>query len=252
LPLLSVTNLTKSFGGIRAVTDLSFEVEQGEIFGLIGPNGSGKTVTINCVAGSYSPDSGRIVFDGKEITGSMPHQVARFGINRTYQLTRIYPNLSVSESLLFAAQPKSIGSGFRSFIRSLYRRYQQSAMDHVDEVLRTTGLETAKGELARNLSYGQQKTLEFACLLVINPLPRMLLLDEPTAGLQASEVEGFMDTISRLRKQGMTFLVIEHNLRFIMKICDRITVLNYGKKIAEGLPDEVRKHEEVIKAYLGR
>lgn len=252
MPLLSVSHLTKSFGGIRAVNDLSIEVGEREIFGLIGPNGSGKSVTINCIAGVYRPDSGNISFDSKEITGYMPHKVAQAGINRTYQSTRIYPNLTVLEHLCFASQPKGLGSNTINFVKSLYQGTDGGQGNQIHDILKSSGLENTKDELAKNLSYGQQKALEFSSLLVVNPKPKMLLLDEPAAGLQAVEVERFMTQIADLRKQGITFLIVEHNLRFIMNICDRIAVLNYGSKIAEGKPDEIRKHEEVIAAYLGR
>jgi len=244
--ILTVNSLTKKFGGITALNGLSFEVEANKITGLIGPNGSGKTVTFDVITGFVKPDYGRVFFNGQDITGLKPFQVALKGIGRTFQLVKLFPRMTVEDILLFAGQPK----GLRRDVLAMFRK-QHSYEDKIGDVARILGISHLLHERADNLSYGQQKIVEIASLLTMNPEPSLLMLDEPTAGLAENEVKNIKEIVVKLKDVGKTFLIIEHNMSFIMDICEKIIVLNYGVKIAEGRPEEIRKKSEVIEVYLG-
>jgi branched-chain amino acid transport system ATP-binding protein len=247
--LLETNGLTKYFGGLAAVSHLDIYVNQGEIVGLIGPNGAGKTTAFNLITGVLRPTRGEIIFDGKEITGKKPHLIAKMGIGRTFQLASLFADFTVLENVVasFYLYPKS-GFWEAMFNTSTYRKKEGYILNQAREILQLVGLDKVKDELARNLPHGYQKVLGVARALAVKP--RLLLLDEPIAGMTREEISFALGAFEKMRLQGMTILLVEHNME-IMSLCDRIIVLNFGHKIAEGLPEEVRQNEDVVQAYFG-
>ena len=247
--LLETKGLTKYFGGLGAVSHLDICVNQGEILGLIGPNGAGKTTIFNLITGVLRPTGGKIIFDGKDITGKKPHVIAKMGIGRTFQLAYLFPDFTVLENVVasFYLYPKS-GFWEAMFNTSTYCKKEEYILNQAKEILRFVGLDKVKDELAKNLPHGHQKILGVARALAVKP--KLLLLDEPIAGMSHDEIDFSLRAFEKMRSQGMTFLLVEHNMG-IMSICDRIMVLNFGHKIAEGTPGEVRQNEDVIQAYFG-
>jgi len=247
--LLETKRLTKFFGGLAAVSQLDMHVNRGEIVGLIGPNGAGKTTVFNLVTGFLRPTGGKVLFDGKDITGKKPHATAKIGIGRTFQLAYLLPDFTVLENVVasFYLYPKS-GFWEAIFNTSAYRKKEEYIVNQAREILRFVGLEKVTDELAKNLPHGYQKVLGVARALAVKP--RLLLLDEPIAGMSHDEIDFSLRAFEKMRSQGMTILLVEHNMG-IMSICDRIMVLNFGHKIAEGTPGEVRQNEGVIQAYFG-
>ncbi len=247
--LLEVRGLTKFFGGLAAVSTLDMDVREGEILGLMGPNGSGKTTIFNLITGTFRPSSGRVVFQGKEITGKKPHVVAASGIGRTFQFAYLFPDFTVLENVVasFHLHPKC---GFLEgvFNTASYRRKEQKILEEATEILSLVGLEHEKDVLGKNLPQGPQKLLTMARALAIRP--KLLLLDEPVGGMHFDEVNHAISAIKRVRDQGTTIVLVEHNMR-LMRLCDRIVVVNFGVKIAEGTYDEIRGHEQVTRAYFG-
>jgi neutral amino acid transport system ATP-binding protein len=242
MSLLEAQGLSKAFGGIRALDTCSISVEEGSITGLIGPNGSGKTTLFNVMTGYERVDSGQVQFHGQSITNKTPDNVFRLGIGRTFQLTRIFPRLSVLENMHVAAQ--------RTTLRGLLGRWstgpeQQRAL----ELLEFVGLEKLRDMPAGNLSFGQKKLLEFAFILIAEP--RVILLDEPAGGINPTMVNYLVERIRALNQRGTTFLVVEHNMEFVMGLCQKIMVMHRGTRIAEGTPEEVRANPAVLEAYLG-
>lgn len=225
------------------------QVSQGEIAGLIGPNGAGKTTLFNLITGVLRQTKGKVVFDGKEITGKKPHEVAALGIGRTFQLNPLFANFTVLENVKasFYLHPRSSLIDIY-FNTATYRRNEAYIAEQSLEILQLVGLDKVKDELAKNLPHGYQKMLGIARALAIKP--KLLLLDEPIGGMNPDEIDFTMRAISKTREQGVTIVVVEHNMR-IMDLLDRVTVINFGHKIAEGTPEEVRKNKEVILAYLG-
>lgn len=250
MTLLEAKALTKRFLAVVAIDHIDLKIEQGEIVGLIGPNGSGKTTFFNCVTGYLPPDEGIVIYKGVEITGSEPFRVALQGVARTFQTVRIFPDLTVRENLLVAAQEhqerNTIGRMFRS---KATRLYEQVAMVRVQESLEFVGINHLSDEPAKNLSYGQRKLLTFATCLVFDP--EIILLDEPTAAVNPTMINKLKNQIHQINKRGTTFLIIEHNMDFIMDVADRIVVLDHGKKIAEGKPRDIQANELVMEAYFG-
>jgi ABC-type branched-subunit amino acid transport system ATPase component len=249
--VLRVDQLTKDFDNLRAVDHCSFEVSQGLVFGLIGPNGSGKTTVFNLVTGFLQPTAGRIYFQGREITGLRPHQIGQLGIIRTFQLVRAFNRMTVMENLLMAPKNQAGENCLLGVLRTAkVRRQEQEAIQRAADLLALVGLEKVADEYCGNLSYAEQKMVEITRALMTDP--QLILLDEPASGINPTLVNQILDYIRRLRdEQGKTFLVVEHDMRVIMNLCDRIAVLNYGQKIAEGTPAEISADSRVIDAYLG-
>ncbi len=243
MSFLEVRTVSKAFGGIRALDACSLAVEQRTITGLIGPNGSGKTTLFNVITGYERVDSGEIRFDGRAITGEKPDKVFALGIGRTFQLTRVFPRLTVLENMHVAIPRKGIRGLLKHWGPS---QEQRQALDLLDFV----GLTTLKDEPAGNLSYGQKKLLEFALILVVQP--QVILLDEPAGGVNPTMVNQLAGLIRTLNEQkGITFLVVEHNMEFVMGLCHMVNVMHRGTTIANGTPDMVRKNPAVLEAYLG-
>jgi neutral amino acid transport system ATP-binding protein len=242
MSLLEAYNVSKAFGGIHALDTCSISVEQGTITGLIGPNGSGKTTLFNVITGYDRVDKGIIRFNGKAITNLKPDKVFRLGIGRTFQLTRIFPRLTVLENMHVAAQ--------RQGIRALLGRWSLShEQRRALELLDFVGIIHLKHIPAANLSYGQKKLLEFAFVLIAEP--QVILLDEPAGGINPVMIDQLSERIRTLNKRGVTFLVVEHNMEFVMGLCETVAVMHRGTKIAEGMPEQVRKNPAVLEAYLG-
>ena len=242
MSLLEAQHIFKAFGGIRALDACSISVEQGSITGLIGPNGSGKTTLFNVMTGYERVDSGQVRFGGQIITNAPPDKVFRLGIGRSFQLTRIFPRLTVLENMHVAAQRNDL-IGLLSRWSSTHE--QQRAL----ELLEFVGLTSLKDMVAGNLSYGQKKLLEFAFVLIAEP--QVLLLDEPAGGINPTMINYLAERMRTLNQRGVTFLVVEHNMEFVMGLCDKVMVMHRGSKIAEGTPTEVRANPAVLEAYLG-
>jgi len=247
---LRTSNLTKRFGGLSAVSGVDICVEEGQIVGLIGPNGAGKTTLINLVSGFLRPTTGSVFFDGRDVTGKKPHLLARMGIGRTFQITPIFEEFTAFKNIVasfyLSADRSLVGSLFNT---SAYRKKESSIDDLAEESLRLVGLTGVRNELARNLPHGYQRVLDLAMALAIKP--KLLLLDEPVSGMSQDEIELALNAIRKVHAQGTTVLLVEHNISIVMGLCDHIVVIDYGCKIAEGSPDEVRKDEHVIRAYFG-
>lgn len=251
MPLLEVKGLTKKFGGLTAINSVDFTMEQNQIVSVIGPNGAGKTTFFNMISGYYPVDSGTIIFDGHSLTALTPEKVASYKIARTFQNIRLFQNMLVAENILVGRTMHMKATLPEIIIRSRrVRREEREAYEKVLSLLDYVGLGGKEQELAKNLSYGQQRRLEIARALALDP--KLLLLDEPAAGLNPKETEEMKHFILQLRSDlNTTILLIEHDMKLVMGLSDKITVINYGTKIAEGTPDEIKCNEAVVEAYLG-
>ena len=242
MALLEIQGLKKSFGGIQAVNDCTFSVEEGAIASLIGPNGAGKTTVFNLVTGLLTLDAGQVLFKGKRINGLQPHQITRMGISRTFQITRDLQEMTVLENMVIQAQVKGF---FDMFGTSMLKEEEERAMD----LLAFVGISHLAREKAKNLSYGQKKLMEFASVMMSEP--RLIMLDEPASGVNPTLLESIVDRILQLNKKGITFLIVEHNMDLVMKISNPVICMAYGTVLAQGSPQEIQDNPRVLEAYLG-
>ena len=249
--MLKLSQVSKRFGGLSVLEDVSFEVPAGRVFGLIGPNGAGKTTVFNLVTGLLAPTGGAIELEGRSLLGMKPHNITRAGLARTFQSIRIFKEMTLLENVVVGMH-SHLDYGLPAWLLALpgYRVQERRARERARELLSWVGLEKKALDIANNLSYGEQRKLELARALATEP--KLLMLDEPVAGMNTAEKVELMTEIERIAKRGYTVFMIEHDMRFVMGLCEHIAVLNFGRIIAEGTPEQIKNNEDVIEAYLGR
>ena len=251
MPFFGVENLLIHFGGLKALNNVSFQVEENSIYSIIGPNGAGKTTLFNCISGIYKPNMGRIIFKGEDITGCKPHKIARKGIARTFQNVELFSHMTTLDNLLLGRHCQMSANILNSafFTRKVVRE-EVANREVVERIIDFLDLQSARNQLVANLPFGTRRLVELGRALALEP--QLLLLDEPSAGMNLEEKEDLMIWIQDIKEDfGITILLIEHNMKLVMDVSDRVLALNYGEKITEGLPSEVQHNKEVLRAYLG-
>lgn len=250
MALLEIQNISMNFGGLKAIKDLTFSIDDGEIRGLIGPNGAGKTTLFNVISGVYRPSKGRLFFNNQDITLLKPHETTKLGLVRTFQSITLFKNFSVTKNVQIGRHLHSHYNFFGSLVNSSRtRRYEKENEEKALEILEFMDLLKYKDELALNLPHGHQRALGISIALAAEP--KLLMLDEPVTGMNTEESAKMMGLIKKINAKGITILIIEHDMKVVMGLCNKITVLNFGQKIAEGTPQEIRLNQEVHEAYLG-
>jgi branched-chain amino acid transport system ATP-binding protein len=248
--LLQATNVSKRFGGVQALTDVNFTINKGEIYGLIGPNGAGKTTLFNVLTSIYTPETGSFTFDGKPLVGLKPHEVVQAGIARTFQNIRLFGALSALENVMIGRHARTRAGVFGAIFRTQKTVTEEQEIQHrAHELLQFVGIDQHANRMSRHLSYGDQRRLEIARALATDP--KLIALDEPAAGMNPTEKVELRRLIESIRQKGITVLLIEHDMKLVMGVTERVLVLNYGKPLVEGAPKEVQNHPAVIEAYLG-